>query len=202
MWWCRGRVVGTARVGAALRLHAIRLRAIRLGAVMALAGLTAGCFQPLYATRSVTGGTPVGQALAQVQIDKIPGLNGSPEGRLAVEIQNSLDFELTGGGGLISPTHRVSIRISTNRNSIATDVNTGLVLTEITGIDAQFQLTELATGKVVMRGNTFARVTSDYPGQRQRFARTRARVDAEDRAAKVIAENIRNRLASFFVAGS
>jgi hypothetical protein len=30
----------------------------------------------------------------------------------------------------------------------------------------------------------------------------RARLDAEDRAAKVIAENIRTRLASFFVAGT
>jgi LPS-assembly lipoprotein len=53
-----------------------------------------------------------------------------------------------------------------------------------------------------MNGRTFARVSSDYPGQQQRFARARARLDAEDRAAKVIAENIRTRLASFFVAGT
>jgi LPS-assembly lipoprotein len=45
-------------------------------------------------------------------------------------------------------------------------------------------------------------VSSDYPGQQQRFARVRARLDAEDRAAKVIAEAIRTRLASFFVAGT
>lgn len=192
MWWCRGRAGGIVRLGTSARL----------GAVMALAALTAGCFQPIYATRSVTGGTPIGQALAQVQIDRIPAANGTSEARIAVEIQNALDFELTGGGGMISPTHRLAVRMTTTRSSIATDVNTGLVLTEITGIDAQFQLIELATGKTVMRGGTFARVSSDYPGQRQRFARVRARVDAEDRAAKVIAENIRTRLASFFVAGT
>jgi len=186
MWWCRGRAGGIAR----------------LGAVMVLAGLTAGCFQPLYATRSVTGEAPIGQALAQVQIERIPAPNGTSEARIAVEIQNALDFELTGGGGMISPTHRLAIRMTTNRSSIATDVNTGLVLTEITGIDATFQLVELATGKTVLNGRTFSRVSSDYPGQRQRFARVRARVDAEDRAAKVVAENIRTRLASFFVAGS
>ena len=73
---------------------------------------------------------------------------------------------------------------------------------EITGIDTTFTLTELATGKVVLNGRTFSRVSSDYPGQQQRFARVRARLDAEDRAAKVIAENIRTRLASFFVAGT
>ena len=54
----------------------------------------------------------------------------------------------------------------------------------------------------MLNGRTFARVSSDYPGQQQRFARVRARLDAEDRAAKVIAENIRTRLASFFVAGT
>jgi LPS-assembly lipoprotein len=163
---------------------------MRLCAAMALAGLTAGCFQPL------------GQALAQVQIEKIPAPNGTPEARIAVEIQNDLDFELTGGGGLISPTHRLNIRMSTQRTSITTDVNTGLVLSEITGIDASFTLVELATGKTVLNGRTFSRVSSDFPGQKQRFARVRARIDAEDRAAKVVAENIRTRLASFFVAGT
>jgi len=54
----------------------------------------------------------------------------------------------------------------------------------------------------VMRGNTFARVSSQYPGQEQRFARVRARVDAESRAAKEIAENVRTRVASYFVAGT
>jgi LPS-assembly lipoprotein len=186
MWWRNNR----AALG------------IRLTAVMALAGLTAGCFQPLYATRSVSGGAPLGTALAQVQIERIDAANGSPEARLAVEIQNQLDFELTGGGGLISPTHRLKVRMGTNRQSIITDVTTGRVLSEITGIDAHFTLTELATDKVVLNGRTFSRVSSDYPGQQQRFARQRARLDAEDRAAKVIAENIRTRLASFFVAGS
>jgi LPS-assembly lipoprotein len=103
---------------------------------------------------------------------------------------------------MISPTHRLAVRFNTNRNSIITDVTTGRVEAEITGIDSSFTLTELATGKVVLNGRTFSRVSSDYPGQQQRFARVRARLDAEDRAAKVIAENVRTRLASYFVAGT
>ena len=122
--------------------------------------------------------------------------------RIAVEIQNQMDFELNGGGGLISPTHKVKIRMSTSRMSLLTDITTGRVESEITGVDANFTLTELATGKAVLNGRTFARVSSDYPGQQQRFARVRARLDAEDRAAKVIAEHIRTRLASYFVAGT
>jgi LPS-assembly lipoprotein len=177
-------------------------RNLRIAAVLALAGLNAACFQPLYATRSVNGGVPIGAALAQVQVERIQVPNGSPESRLALEIENALDFELHGGSGTISPTHQLKVRMTTNRNSIITDVATGRVEAEITGIDSTFELTELATGKKVLNGRTFTRVSSDYPGQQQRFARVRARLDAEDRAAKVIAENIRTRLASFFVAGT
>src|SRR5215212_8239969 len=156
----------------------------RIAAVIALGALNAACFQPLYASRSVSGGTPLGTQLAQVQVDHIAAPNGSPESRIAVELQNALDFEMNGGGGLISPTHRLNVRMTVGRSSIITDVTTGRVLSEITGIDASFTLTELATGKAVMAGRTFTRVSSDYPGQQQRFARVRARV------------------ASFFVAGT
>jgi LPS-assembly lipoprotein len=45
-------------------------------------------------------------------------------------------------------------------------------------------------------------VSYDIPGQLQRFARSRAFRDAEDRAAQEIAENIQTRIASYFVAGS
>jgi LPS-assembly lipoprotein len=175
---------------------------IRIAAVLALGALNAACFQPLYASRSVGSGTPLGTQLAQVQVERIPAANGTPEARIAVELQNQLDFEMHGGGGLISPTHRLVVRMSVGRSSLITDVTTGRVMAEITGIDANFTLTELATGKAVMNDRTFARVSSDYPGQQQRFARVRARVDAEDRAAKVIAEAVRTRVASYFVAGS
>ena len=174
---------------------------IRIGAVIALGALNAACFQPLYASRTVSG-TPLGTAMAQVQVERVDAPNGTPEARIAVELQNQLDFEMNGGGGMISPTHRLKVRMTFGRSSIITDPSTGRLLAEITAINASFTLTELATGNAVMSGNTFSRVSSDYPGQQQRFARVRARLEAEDRAAKVIAEDVRTRVASFFVAGS
>ncbi len=54
----------------------------------------------------------------------------------------------------------------------------------------------------MVTGQTFARVSYDIPGQEQRFARARGLRDAENRAAKVIADNIKSRLASYFVAGT
>src|SRR4051812_40432077 len=175
---------------------------IRIAAVIALGALNAACFQPLYASRSVSGGTPGGAQRAEGHLRLAEGADGTPQSRLAAELQNALEFEMNGGGGLISPTHTLKVRMTVGRSSIIADVTTGRVLSEITGIDSTFTLTELATGKAVMTGRTFSRVSSDYPGQQQRFARVRARLDAENRAAKVIAENVRTRVASFFVAGT
>jgi LPS-assembly lipoprotein len=186
MWWRNNAALG---------------RLIRVGAVIALGALNAACFQPLYATQTIGGGPGVGTMLAQVDVDRIDARDGTPDSRIAVEIQNALKFELHGGSA-ISPTHRLNVKMTTNRSSVITDTLTGRVEAEITGIDAHYALIELATGKTVLNGRTFSRVSSDYPGQQQRFARVRARLDAEDRAAKVLAEHIRTRVASFFIAGT
>src|SRR5205814_347289 len=132
-----------------------------------------------------------------IDIERIAAPNGTPESRVAVELQNALIFELTGGSGTLSPTHRLKVGMSTSRSAIIVDALTGRVEAEITGINASYTLVDLATGRAVVSGSTFSRVGSEYPGQQQRFARARARLDAEDRAAKVIAENIRSRLTSY-----
>src|SRR5256885_3032075 len=100
------------------------------------------------------------------------------------------------------PTHRLVLRFNTSRSSLMLDPATALPSSENYGIDAQYNLIDLATNKSVMTGTTFSRVSYDIPGQLQRFARQRAFRDAEDRAANEIAENIQTRLASFFYAGT
>ena len=82
------------------------------------------------------------------------------------------------------------------------DINTARPDIQNTALNATYTLTDLATGKAVVSASTFARVSYDIPGQEQRFAGVRGLRDAEDRAAKDIAENIRSRLASYFVAGT
>jgi LPS-assembly lipoprotein len=177
-------------------------RFLRLAAAMALAGLTAGCFQPLYGQRSVTSTGSVGDALRHVQIDPINAPNGSPEARLAVEVRNNLIFDTTGGSGQPSPTHRLTVQLVSLRQQVIVDIATARPDVENYGINATYTLTEIASGKSVVTGQTFARVSFDIPGQEQRFARIRGLRDAENRTAKMIADNIRSRLASYFVAGS
>ena len=176
--------------------------ALRLLAVAALAGLTAGCFQPMYAEHG--DGTPaLREKLMGVELPPIADkLNASREARIGVEIRNALAFKLYGNATGMPPTHRLVLRFTSSRSSLMVDVNTGLPTSENYGIDAQYNLIDLATNKSVMTGTTFSRVSYDIPGQLQRFARARAFRDAEDRAANEIAENIQTRLASFFYAGT
>lgn len=175
--------------------------AARLLAVAALAALTAGCFQPMYAEH--TDGTPgLREKLMGVEVPPVNKPNASREARVGVQIRNALAFKLYGNATGMPPTHRLELRFTTTRSSLMVDVNTGLPSSENYGIDAQFNLIDLATNKSVMTGTTFSRVTYDMPGSYQRFARSRAFRDAEDRAANEIAENIQTRLASFFTAGT
>ena len=175
--------------------------AARLLAVAALAALTAGCFQPMYAEH--TDGTPgLREKLMGVELPPVDKPNASRDARLGVEIRNALAFKLYGNATGMPPTHRLVIRFTTSRSSLMIDPTTALPSSENYGIDAQYNLIEIASNKSVMTGTTFSRVSYDIPGQLQRFARARAFRDAEDRAAREIAENIQTRLASFFVAGT
>lgn len=175
--------------------------AARLLAVAALAALTAGCFQPMYAERG--DGTPgLGEKLMGIELPPIAKANASREARVGVEVRNALAFKLYGSATGMPPTHRLDIRFNSSKSSLLVDANTGLPTSENYGIDCQYNLIEVATGKSVMTGTTFSRVSFDMPGSYQRFARNRAVRDAEDRAANEIAENITTRLAAFFTAGT
>ena len=175
--------------------------AARLLVIAALGALTAGCFQPMYAAH--TDGTPaLREKLMGVDLPPIDKPNGSRDARLGVEIRNALAFKLYGGATGMPPTHKLVIRFNTSRSSLILDPGTRLPSIENYGIDAQYNLIELASDRSVMTGTTFSRVSYDIPGQFQRFGRQRAYRDAEDRAAQEIADNIQTRLASYFAAGS
>jgi LPS-assembly lipoprotein len=177
-------------------------RYLRAAAALAVAALAGGCFQPLYGERSPTGGQILRDQLSSVDVLQIDAPKGTDEARLAVEIRNALLYDFTGGGYAAPPTHRLKVAISSTRASIIVDVNTSRPDIENYGINATYTLSEIATGKVVVTGQTFSRVSYDIPGQQQRFARLRGLRDAENRAAKVIADNIRSRLSSYFIAGT
>jgi LPS-assembly lipoprotein len=188
MWWLKER--------SAPRSFA------RLAVILGVAACAGGCFQPLYADKSLDGGPSLRNALGTIDVKPIIAAKGSDEARLAVELRNSLLYDFTGGGAGGRPAYILNITMSSTVADIIVDTSTTRPAIEDYGINAGYQLTEIASGKQVLSSQTFARVSYDIPGQEQRFARMRGLRDAESRAAKVIADNIRSRLASYFAAGS
>src|SRR5262245_66610900 len=88
-------------------------RVTRFVGALALAGLTAGCFQPLYAERPTpAGGVNVAGQLSGVDVSPIDAPGGSRLSRVSVGVRNELIFDLTGGGGGYSPSHRRDVTLT------------------------------------------------------------------------------------------
>lgn len=177
-------------------------RLARLLPALALAGLVAGCFQPLYGDQGTVQTAGLGGRLAAVEVAEIEKPDGSRLARVANEVRDDLLFKLTGGGPALPPTHRLEIKLSSKQLKVIVDITSARPEVQNYGINASYTLIDLATNRPVITGRTFSRVSYNIPGQQQRFAGQRGQRDAENRAAKVIADNIHSRLASYFVAGS
>jgi LPS-assembly lipoprotein len=172
----------------------------RLVAVVTAAGLTAGCWEPLYGARS--GGEGVQDKFAAVDIPPIAAPKGTPTERVAIGMRNALQFDLHNGQNTFAPIYALKVAVGSTQFTAYVDPVTGRPDTQIEVVSASYQLVELATGKTVVSDITYVHVDYDIPGSQQRFAGQRARRDAEDRAIQVAADMIRNRLASYFVAGT
>src|SRR6202163_5171407 len=115
---------------------------VRLVMVAALAALTPGCFQPMYAEH--TDGTPgLREKLMGVEVPPVDKPNASQEARIQVEIRNALAFKLYGNATGMPPTHRLVLRFHSSRSSLIIDPATALPTSENVGIDAQYHLLEI-----------------------------------------------------------
>jgi len=164
-------------------------RRMALAAGMTLAfGLVAGCTaRPLYGSVAPAGpGGPLSSRLASIDIPPASD-------RVGQELRNHLIFMFGGGQGRPAhPVYRLDLLTRVTKSVPAT-INTGSVSLEPTAgtisVRAAYTLTEIETGKVVARGNRAVQSPYDIP--RQDFAAHRAVRDAENRAARELAELLR-----------
>ena len=187
----------------------VRMRRPLRAAVILLAAMSAGgCFQPMYGDPALFGGAgvPGGArlALASVDIAHIDAPQGSVLARLAVQVRKSLAFDFTGGGEPAPPRYVLKVILTSNVKSLIVDPSTARPEFENASVDAIYTLTALTTPPTpaILTATATASVTYNIPGQQQRFAKLRGQRDAEDRAAKVIAEQIKSRVAAFLAAGA
>jgi LPS-assembly lipoprotein len=141
-------------------------------------------FRPLYGTTA--SGVGLDEKMAQVRIAPIPS-------RVGQRIRNELIFQSTGGGTPPPPLYTLEIAITESVTSTLVQ-STGESLSQIYNLNASFRLVSIKDKQVVFQGTSqgragFERFTSIY-------SNVRAREDAENRAAKSVAEEIKGRLAA------
>jgi LPS-assembly lipoprotein len=163
----------------------------RFAAIGALSIALAGCFQPMYGELPIGGGPSLRDALRDVEIAEI-------EGRVGQEIRNDIIFELTGGdGNPAGAPFKLTMTISTRAYTPIVDPTTGISQVDTVALTVSYRLVDVATNKLVLTDSALARVSVDR--SMQRFARLRGVRDAENRAAKAVAQQIRSRLATYFL---
>ena len=161
--------------------------------VSLLAGLAlsiavaSGCtVRPLMATPDVApDGIASSPALSSIDIAPV-------NTRYGQEVRNHLIFLFNGGAG--QPANaRYALNLSVTRSSSAAarvQVRTDNEPTSsLLTMTANYRLTDSGTGRVVATGRR--QVSSAYDVPRQEFASLRAERDAENRAARELAEHLR-----------
>lgn len=156
---------------------------------MALALAVGGCaggdgFRPMYGPTGA--GVGLQDKLAAVDVATIPS-------RVGQRIRNELIFQNTGGGHAATPEFKLEITIKESLGSTLVK-SSGEALSQIYNLDADFKLTRISDKKVLLQGTSHAR--AGFERFQQIYSNVRARDDAENRAAKSIADDLKTRLAA------
>ena len=156
--------------------------------MMAAVLVLAGCgFQPLYGNAQGRGG--VVDALQQVRIEPIPD-------RLGQKLHNFLLDRINPTGVPSRPSHSLRLETSVSRTDLGIERDETATRALLV-LSASYTLFSYAENRVVFSGserssNSFNIVASD-------FATASAEIDALDRAAREISNDIKNRLGLFFL---
>lgn len=157
-------------------------------AVLALAGLAACGYKPLYGDNSTASRPEVRASMADVQIMPI-------RDRVGQLVRNSLIDRMTPAGQGETGRYRLDVRLEERREELAirrdeTATRANLHLTAV------YRLHDNASGAVVSSGTSFA--TTSYNLVRNEFAAQSALRDARQRGADLIAEDITYQVAAYF----
>jgi LPS-assembly lipoprotein len=183
----RARTETAAALGQRLSSALTWLRPGLCAAVIGLAAGLSGCgssgFQPLYATGAT--GERTDARLAQIDIAPVPG-------RIGQRIRNELVFDKSAGGPSQPPTQRLEIKLTESLLTTLADVK-GDSAGQTLQVEAVYRIVNIATAKVEGEGRSVAR--ANFERFQSIYANVRGRENAENQAARVIANDLKTRLA-------
>jgi len=182
MWWLERSKIGG--------------RPFKAAAALVMAGLfgigAGGCgFHPLYGPTA--SGADLSQVMKTVAVATIPSRPGQ-------RLRNELICGTTGGGEALSPVYRLDVVLrETTRNALVTQA--GLSTGAVVQLDAEFRLVRIKDNAVVFKGYGTAQAPYDLVGTTgiagSTYSDVRAGINAEDRAARSLADTIKTRLAAY-----
>jgi len=159
---------------------------LSLGVISGLALGLVGCIQPLYGP-SVAGGS----VAVEMQAIKVEPIGD----RLGHYVENALIFGLNGTGSSPTPKYRLIVVLHERTATPAVNTFYGQAEAGDINVDADYRLVPVAGGEQpIAKGNVTQFVTYDRTSQR--ISNVRAARDAEIRNARVIADQIRTRIAA------
>jgi LPS-assembly lipoprotein len=158
-------------------------------ALLGIGLLAGGCIRPLYGPEnaSVTGGS-VRATLAAIDVPMIPD-------RLGHTLRNELVFLLEGRDNPGTP-RQYRLQVAVTESVSATVVSSTFQRADAATVNAvaSYALVPVAGGAPVVSGSASA--SASYERSTQRFASLRAARDAQQRVARLLAEQIHFQLAS------
>jgi LPS-assembly lipoprotein len=158
-------------------------RVVIAGLVGSLAVISACTVRPLYSSAPLSTGSSANAELASIAIKPV-------KTRYAQQVRNNLIFGFgRGAGEPASPLYSLDLSVTEAVDSAAL-VQVGTDEDEPTAgsvtLTAGYTLTDAKTGVVITVGKRA--ITSSFDRPRQEFASYRAQIDAENRAARELAE--------------
>lgn len=160
------------------------LQSIGLAAMAASVLSLSSCqVRPLYSTDS-----DVGKSLAAIEFSEA-------ESRVELEVRNSLIYLAGGGKGEpVKPEYTVDLTVKSRVIGVLLEMSSDMARAGRVEVSADYSLQRAGSDEVLKSGRRTAVALVDFPGQE--FARLRAIHDAENRAARELAELIRADLAA------
>jgi LPS-assembly lipoprotein len=166
-------------------------RAARISLVLAASLAVAGCFRPLYGPTA--SGEKLQEVLAAIEVDKVTSPAGQE--RLSHYVRSELIFDLDGSGLPKPKRYKLALDTAETIQPVSVDTLSGRADQAMLNGTATFSLRDL-DGRVVFAGT--ARANATYQRDEQRFASVRAARDADIRVAKLLSDDIKQRIAAHF----
>ena len=164
---------------------------LRALAITSASALLAGCFTPLYGDPSVVAGGRA--AHTQLRDLDIPEIGG----RAGVILRNELIYLTQGGGGrAANPSHLLRVGLTIDTVPLLLNTAAGRPSAQTVSLIATYSIVPVGGSEVLYTGSAFA--TASFDRTSQRLASDRAIIEAQERAAKALAENIVTQVAGWY----